>query len=234
MYGSYGVSDLSLEHDEFSLRVELKDGFFTYVRLCNGEKVEKAILSDEAQIIVNPVEPVNLPAEITSFLQIKFLKPIVVEPESTKSIFCTFPVEIGVFVAGKRDVDVLDIFTLVRPKYTLYGTPRNGVICRYWESRVYSDLPKTDAFREGVMALDVVNESGEWVEVTKAVFSAAGMKIYYDDIVSMKAVMRVMGSSVAETSFEAKPLRRGMKKSLELYRARRIVASGKFVMELGL
>ena len=86
------------------------------------------------------------------------------------------------------------------------------------------------------MELAIINATTAWSEVTKAVFTAHGMKIYYNKtMVSMKATMKISGTTSAETAFDDAPLVQGMKKSLELYTARKLlVISPKFFMLEGI
>jgi hypothetical protein len=238
VYGNYNIIDFSISNEEIEMKIEKRAGFFSYQRIIkkSGDRAEKIVLADDGHVIVNPVEPVNLPREVTSYLQIEFEKPVLVEPHGKKKIYVKFPIEVGVFIAGKRSIEVADIFTLTKPKYTLYGNPRNGVICRYWKSDIYPEIPKTNSLIEGVIELNIENEDDEWIEVRRVVFNAVGMKIYYDQkLVSMRASMKILSPVLAETDFFTKAIRDGMKKSLELYTARRIVVpTGKFVMEMGL
>ena len=142
----------------------------------------------------------------------------------------------GVIVSSPADIEVLDIFTLVKSKYTLYGDPRNGMICKYWKSDVFSDIPKIDSMKEGVMELTIRNKVNEWVTISKAVFNGVEMKIYYsEDFVSMKALMEISSKTMAETDFIDAPMKPGMKKSIEIYTARKIPIVGKRLeMEWGL
>ncbi|MFO7966420.1 MAG: DUF432 domain-containing protein [Archaeoglobaceae archaeon] len=234
MYGAYSFP-ASIETETISISVEKEENKFLYQRESQEGKVEKIIAANSGRLIVNPVEPLNKPVEVTSYLEIEFDKTIVVEPKSSKKVYLTFPIEIGVFASSKKDVEVLDIFTFVGQKYTLYGEPSEGVVCRYWKSDIYSKMPETDRLREGVMELAIINEIGEWVEVNKAVFNAVGMKIYYNDIVSVKATMEVGSKTIAETDFRDSPVVSGMKKSIELYTARKVPLIGKkMIMGWGL
>ena len=52
------------------------------------------------------------------------------------------------------------------------------------------------------MELTLRNVTSDWVSISKAVFSAYGMKLYYADDVFMKARMDIRSKSTAETSFE--------------------------------
>lgn len=234
MYGAYSFPT-SIETDEISISVEKEENGFLYRREFQGEEVEKILAADSGQLIVNPVEPLNKPVEVTTYMEIEFDKTIVVEPKSSKKIYLTFPIEVGVFASSKRDVELLDIFSLARQKYTLYGEPSDGVICRYWKSDVYSKMPETDRLIEGIMELTIRNEVGEWVKIGRAVFNAIGMKIYYNDIVSMRGTMEVSSKKMAETDFRDSPLTSGMKKSTELYTTRKVPIMGrKMIMGWGL
>lgn len=239
MYGFYNLSEFSVILDNLTLIVEKRDEFYIYRRVIESdvsEVKERIILGKDGKVILNPVEPVNLPKEITNYLQIKFKRSIVSEPGSSFSVFLTFPLEIGVFLAGKKSMEVIDIFGLTKPKYTLYGNPRNGIICRYWESDVFSKIPETNPLEEGVMELRIVNESGEWQEVSMVVFDIYGMKIFYDkELVGSRTTMTIHSEKVAETDFLVYPLKKKMSKSVELYTARKLPVIGKgFVMEWGI
>ncbi|HWR24731.1 MAG TPA: DUF432 domain-containing protein, partial [Methanosarcina sp.] len=162
------------------------------------------ILGDEKHIIINPVEPVNTPKEITPNLLIEFEKTILLGGGEKKQIFLTFPVEIGIFISdkGNKSLQLLDVLTLVRQKFTLYGEVSNGVVCKHWKSRIYSAPPSLNSFQEGIMELNLRNDSSDWASISKAVFSAYGMKLYYDGDVFMKARMDILNKHTAETSFE--------------------------------
>lgn len=235
MFGYYDIP-LEIVKEGISLSLERAGADFIYKSECADTKVEKLLLARTGKVLINPVEPLHKPKELTSALLIEFDKNLVVEPGTTRKIFVTYPIEIGVLVSTKTHVEVLDILTLVRQKFTLYGDPRSGVICKYWRSNVYSSTPSVDPLHEGVMELTIINTTAEWVAVTKAVFNAYGMKIYYnDDLVAMKASLKIAPRQLSETGFVDAPLKTGMMKSLELYTARKIaITTTKFVMEAGL
>ena len=232
MYGEYALGELKLENDDFCLSIGHDGNFYVYKRVCKGDLVTKRI-TGFGKIVLNPVEPVNLPKNITSLIEIEFKEKIVVEPKSRLTIYVTFPIEIGVFVVNKS-LNVLDVFTLNSLKYTLYGTPGRGVICRYWLSGVYGSPPKLDCLREGIVELEISNSSDSWVEVGRIVLDVYSMKIYYDDSkVISKAVMNITSRGVAETQFLDGNY--NMKKAVEIYVAKKLqVLRRSFVMEWGL
>jgi hypothetical protein len=235
MYGSYNIP-FELEKEGITLSLVKEGNGFIYRSACAGARLEKILLARTGNVFINPIEPLNKPKELTSSLLIEFEKALLIEPEATKKIFSTYPIEIGVFISTKTAVEVLDIFTLVRQKLTLYGDPRSGVICKYWRSKVYSSAPSVNPLHEGIVELSIKNTTKVWVKVTKAIFNAYGMKIYYrDGLVAMKATMKIMPGNLAETEFVDAPIEPGMKKSLELYTVRKLaVKTTKFIMEAGL
>lgn len=233
MFGIYDLGELEINVNNSKIIIERKPRYFIYRREHSGEVLEKKILSKSGKIVINPVEPVNLPKNITSYLQIRFRKPLTIEPNQSETLYTTFPVEIGVFVTGMGDVKLIDVFSFVNPKYALYGNPVRGLICRYWESDLTQEQ-RAERFREGVMKLKIVNTTKEWIEVSNAVFNVELMKIYYDDdAVSSTAEMDIQSRMVAETKFFAEPLRKGMKKAIEIFSPRKVVAR-RFFMEWGL
>jgi hypothetical protein len=235
MYRYYDAP-FKIVKEGITLTLEQEGERLLYRSVCADKEVEKILLASTGKVLINPVEPLNKPKELTSYLLIEFDRTLVVAPGLTKRIFVTYPIEIGVFIAGGNQFEIIDILTLAKQKFTLYGDPRSGVICKYWRSEVYSSIPSVNPLHEGVIELSITNTTTGWIEVTKAIFNAYGMKIYYnDDRVSMKATMKIMSGRSAETDFVDAPLENGMKKSLELYTVRRLpVVAPKFVMEVGL
>ncbi len=233
MFGRYDYR-FQFEYDGVWANVEEENGLLVYRRVSGTDTCRRILASDGGTLIVNPVEPLNLPKEITNYLEIEF-DPIFIEPNSVRKIYLTFPVEIGIFVETRKDIEVLDLFSLSRQKYTLYGPPSGGVIARWHRSEVFSGIPDVDPLREGILELSIRNTYREWAEVSRAVFESYDMKIYYGDLVSMVAQMRIINKYTAETDFFDEPLLPGMKKSIELYVAREIPIIKKgFLMEWGL
>ncbi len=233
MFGRY-MGSFHQEYGDILVETERVNGLLTYRRRCGEQTFERILVAPTGEVIINPVEPVNLPKDITNFLQVEF-PPMVIEPGATQTVYLKFPVEFGVFLESARDIEVLDIFAPGSQKYTLYGSPTNGVIARYYQSAVYPEIPPVERLSEGVMQLSITNAFHEWVEVSQIVFDSTDMKIYYDDFVAATATMKVITKSMAETDFIDAPLRPGMLKSVEIYTARKIpVINRGYLMEWGL
>ena len=236
MFGTYNPP-FTLEQDGITISCTKEgDGFF-YQRTCLDKTEERVLMVEKPTVLINPVEPVNKPKNLSPYAMVEFSKPLIVEPRGSKHLFLSFPVETGVFVSSSSsDFESIDIFTLNTSKFSLYGDPRSGLICKYWKSDVYVSLPYASALLEGAIELGITNTLSDWVTVTKAVFNAYGMKIFYNDaLVYMKAEMEITGTSSARTDFYETPWELGMKKSLELYTARKLpITTTKFSMEYGI
>ncbi len=234
MYGTYN-ENFSYTSPDLSLSFSGTPGNRRYKRECSGKRVEKNLASDIGRIIINPVEPVNLPDGLTSHLEISF-DPVVIKPGDEQVIFLKFPVETAVFLESGGIYDVLDIFSLVSTKYSLYGQPETGCITKWVRSGVYTEIPETDHLREGVMELKFRNSGSGWAEVSRAVFLNTDMHLYYGDIVSMAAVMEIWNPKLARTTFLRRPLINEMTPSVELYTARKlpIVQQSGYTMEQGI
>ncbi len=238
MFGTYSPP-LSLSSKSFKMKLERgrERNSWKYYRKLKDEEKTVSLVFSKGDVIINPVEPVNLPKNISSALMIELSSPLILAPKESVKIYLTFPVEIGVLLVREKQYRVLDIFSFLPAKYTLYGEVTSGVVCKYWCSDVHFSLPKVNPLEEGVLELRVTNASGEWVDVKEAVFNAYGMKIYFDKtLVAMRGTMKVIGEEIAETNFIDAPLRERMKKAVEIYVARKVVIpvqQTKFVMEEG-
>jgi hypothetical protein len=235
MFGSYDIP-LKIEKEGISLSIDKDEDLYVYRRDAFYGKEEKVLHFNKGKVLLNPIEPLNKPKEITSFLLIEFERSFVMGPETTKIIFIKFPIEVGVFISDGKNFEILDVLTLANQKFTLYGDPTSGMICKYWKSDLFPSIPEANPMLEGVMEVNITNATARWIEVSKAVFNAYDMRIYYDpDLVSMRARMKILGEQTAETMFNDSPLNKGMTKSMELYSARKVSMLGpKFVMEGGL
>lgn len=235
-YGRVDIGSNYLEFEDVKIILHEYSGLLKYLREGKSRTEKYVAYSPDTHILINPVEPVNLPKPLTDFILLEFTEPIIIAPSSTIITYSTFPIEIGVFVVDRKNTELLDVFSLVSQKYTLYGTPRSGVVCRYWRTRISTGLPEVDMLREGVVKLKITNNSEYWVTVSNLVLNTNNMTIYYDDeYVSTSAQALIYSQTLAETYFVDEPLREGMSKSLTTRAQKRSpVIKEKFIMEWGL
>jgi len=225
------------ESKEHGFRIRQDGNSFVYLRENENTVIEKRIPQHGTSIVVHPVEPINLPREVTRYLEIAF-PPVIMAPESSQTIYLTFPLEFGVFLKSDEDYQLLDVFSRCAPKYSLYGTPESGVITRYHESDISDKENEIDRTIHGFLRLEIRNESRGWVEVSHAVFHSYFMPIYFDTAAGMVGEMKIYSRQMAQTNILARTFREGMEPALPVIRARTILnvdlERKGFLMEHGL
>jgi uncharacterized protein len=224
-----------LSIDGVDIAIDKGASGYYYHREGAGEIVDKIILSGEGSLFLIPVEPMQKPVTVASHLLIEFKQPLVLEPRTARKVFVTFPLEIAVSFGYQKSVEGhLDLFTLSRVKYTLYGLIKDGMICRFWQSDIYGAMPKVNPLCQGIMEIAIENNTAGWVEVGKTVLSAHGMKIFYgQNYAAAKATMKIVSDKIAETGFNNTPLENGLEASSELFTSKLLNQQGKTVMEEG-
>lgn len=220
----------------FELSFSYEDNIYRYKRVFGQNRTEKSIISESPELIISPVEPIFPERKIAPFLYIDFEQNIEVEPDSSYTVFCIVPVNLGIFISSGKNTELIDIISFSPEKYALYGDPAHGVVGRYAKSRIYGSKPDFDCLLGAVLELNLINSSGSWIEVSKAVFNATQMRMYYNHKdVYLKARMRVLNQMIAETDFEDVTIE-GFKRSLEIYRQKKFLISldgGKYLMDAG-
>ena len=233
MFGRY-EADLSYSDEDVTITAARSGVLPRYTRSCRGNRVDKILPDGTGAILINPVEPVNLPEPVTRYLEITF-PPVVLPPRAGRTVYLTFPLEIGVFLEAAGGIHVLDLFSLVPVKYSLYGSPGAGIITRWHESGITDGCPVVDRFRFGILTLTITNAAADVVEVSRAVFDSNSMHLWYGDSVVMNGVMDVYSPMIARTTIAETVSGRGLEKAVELYAAARIpsVHGRGYLMEYG-
>ncbi|MDY6826893.1 MAG: DUF432 domain-containing protein [Bacillota bacterium] len=216
------------------ISMEEKGSNYIYRREGGGETVDKVILAGTGILRFSPVEPLPKPG-LSAHLLIDFARPVVMEPRAERSIYVLFPLSIAAIIENRRkENNLLDLFSLNKSKYTLYGNVREGLICRYWQSEIYESIPPANPFELGILQIEIKNSTAKWAEINKAVFSAYGMKIYFSlNLVTLKAVMKIAGDQTAETIFIDKPTQVGMHEAWCQFVSKPLTQQGRTIMGEG-
>lgn len=235
MFGTYEVGK-SVTVAHYTLHMYEDSGVFKYERTDGSKIVSSTVISAASSFCIHPLEPVTQPKEISHHLLIQLIDPLHMAPKSQVTCYVTFPIEIGIYISSKDEKEQIDSFTLTRPKYTLYGTPEHGEVCKLWSSPLHHSIPEVDPAYEGIMMVEITNGSGNWTRITKMVFDAYGMKIFFGDFACMNATMEIINNGTARTTFLEKPLQEPMKKAVEYFTLRKIlmVEKGGYLMEWGI
>lgn len=211
------------------------EGQFTlYERIAPSGRVERRLGVSRGEITINPVEPVNLPQEVTNTIEFHFT-PIAMGPLSEVNVFLTFPVEIGVFSESEGIYTLIDVFSLAQPKYSLYGTPEKGVITRHVETGVYHEPPRVNPLEEGILALAIRNTGRDWVWVSRAVFESPSLRIFYGPHAAISAEMMVYSRILGETWITKTPPKEGMEEAVRVFPTKKSLVPEKpsYLMEYG-
>lgn len=236
-FGNYELP-LEISSEFLSISVGLIDGIIVYKRLSFDVAVEKKILANNPDFIIHPVEPIFPDKKIAGHLLIETTDKIELAPEISRTIFVIIPVHLGVFALEGKQSDLIDIISYYPEKYTLYGDPHHGLMCRYFKSDVFLTKPATDYIREAVLEINLINNSGSWIELNCLVFDCSRMTVHFDsDEVISKAKVKVINQIVAETDFEEIKSGKEYEKSLQVYQQKRLMlspTSKSFIMEYGL
>ena len=154
--------------------------------------------------------------------QIEF-KEITIEPDGKAVVFLTIPIEIGVFLEAKNgERNLLDIVTFCHPKFSLYGAASRGVITRFHKSEVYAMPPSVENYKEGLLRLEIENDTDKWAAVGRVVIYQKGLNLYYDETtVSACAKMIIRTRDVADVVGIDQPIREGMTQCLQVFEQRK-------------
>jgi hypothetical protein len=154
---------------------------YGYQRFVNKKlEVEKVIASDSPLTLgIFPVAPIHTPAKYASHMMLKLATPLVLDPIAHVDAYLTMPIEIGVVRSSDSDVQIIDAFSVGQPKYALYGSPENGIVCRFYETRIYPEIPKVAPYKEAVIRVHFHNYSEKINTVNRIVFPIAGADLYY-------------------------------------------------------
>ena len=220
-YGKFNF-DYSINFQGLKLGFEDKNGMYHYKRDIVGWKHESNIATQTETFYLQPIEPLNLPDNVTDFIEIEF-KEITIEPDGKAVVFLTIPIEIGVFLEAKNgERNLLDIVTFCHPKFSLYGAASRGVITRFHKSEVYAMPPSVDNYKEGLLRLEIENDTDEWATIGRVVIYQKGLVLYYDETtVCACAKMIIRSSDVADVVGISQPFREGMTESIQVFEFRK-------------
>jgi hypothetical protein len=160
-----------------------KTGFNTYgyQRFHNEElKVEKVISANGIlRLGILPVAPLHTPEKVGDHVMLKLLTPLVIDQQSEVHAYLTIPIEIGVMRTHANDTNMVDVFSVGLQYYAIYGTPENGILCRYHQTRVSAEVPKAQVYERAVVRLRFVNHTSKIVTVNRVVFPVSDVNFYF-------------------------------------------------------
>ena len=203
-YSKYGIYKI-LESTEFVFpNIEIKitkisQNVFSYSRKNSEDNLVEKIIptkSDELQIELSPIRPLNHPAKRTNFVYLDLETPVFLSEGSAATIFAKCPIEIGVFLVHGGHKDSLDWFTCdpFNSRFGLHGTSETGTLCKYSKSEIVESYEDSMPYVNAVLQINIQNGLDEGHSISKIVFPITDHSIYYKDskaiIDSVTAVLK--------------------------------------------
>lgn len=187
-YGVYPVSDtLEFSLPNIAIKIErIGENAFSYYRKDSEGNVSEKMIpakSNEIQVELAPIRPLNHPARRTGYVFLKFDKEIYLSEDSAASIYVHCPIEIGIFLIHGTHRESLDWVTCnpLNSRFGLYGSPDTGTLCKYAEVSLATDLSDSIPYIEGVMKIIIENTLNTGQTVSKVIFPITDNSLYYED-----------------------------------------------------
>ncbi len=193
----------------FKVRVEGVGEFRVYVREADGDVKSRVMVARALRLMLVPYPPFLLPLQdLVSCLYLRLESPVVVPAGSSVSFTVPIPYDYAVVASGGGGHTLVDIFPSEAgpPKMAVYGDLMEGLLCRYYRAEVNPEEPPRGSAASRV---EVVNESGEQVSLSRIVAPRRGLEMIYNpstgDVVASGVRVRVRGFNEAEVTYTPPP-----------------------------
>ena len=123
-----GYAEVSLRGNKLTLR--------------DPYRFEEYTLLDEAEVKIKPVLLNKSPSDLTRCLALSFKMPLIISTNSVIHIEAPYELEV---LINNRPISVLTPFKV---KYTVLGTPAEGILCRWFPSELVNKSSTTNATLE--------------------------------------------------------------------------------------
>ncbi|WP_268542097.1 DUF432 domain-containing protein [Candidatus Nitrosotenuis cloacae] len=176
-YPHEGIIDLP--NNTVSL-THLEGNNYSYARQSTGgETVKKTICATTKNVSVeiSPLLPIHTPSYKTDFFFLRFTEPIYITQNATAQVLVPLPIEVGVFLIDDVQEGMIDCFSCdpLNSRFALYGTPEDGILCKYARTMPASSTP----FMHAQFKIEITNELEEPATISKVVFPATDHDLHY-------------------------------------------------------
>ncbi len=139
--------------------------------------------NDETQVGIFPIMPIKMPKEVAKNVYIKFKAPVIVDQRSISVIYSKIPIEIGIYRQFEDEELLIDAFSLGQPRYSLYGSPEQGVICRYFEAEaeVEDSSLEIKKYEEAKVRIRVTNDIDNVTKISKVIIPVEGVVLEHQN-----------------------------------------------------
>jgi hypothetical protein len=185
-FGKYVIrNDIELNLPENKIQFsKIDNNKFSYSRNHSGEVTKKTIhhKAENLRVQFAPILPIHLPSYKTDFVFLRFTDPIVISGNAVTELAIRFPIEIGMFLM-EAHLDMLDCFTCKSrySRFSLYGTPEDGRLCKYAKIPLFFDRGDQDHLAYANLKIKIKNELEKSASVGKIVIPASDHDLYYNN-----------------------------------------------------
>ena len=156
-------------------------------------------------IYLRPEPPSGLKVNVNKVM-VLITGGIIIPPTRSLTLDLKIPVDVGIYLGNTLVLKT----PLSRVKYSLYGPPNIGVLCRYVNGKILStSTPETT----GIIRIDVNNLSSENIKLNKLVLPSEGLGVYIAEdgkLVFNRVRVRVHDSIKAEVETDDAPSLNGV------------------------
>lgn len=211
-FGIFSIKDdLFFQFKDNSIKLERTDSnSYLYQRIKNEKIIsEHKILfqSSEDELAIYPARPITQPQPISHHILIRIDPPVVIPPRASVTHNLLMPIEIGVFTtSGTSNNYLIDSFSLLNPKFALYGLPESGYICRYYKSNSGEKI-NAEKYLEASIIMRFENSLDDWISIQKIVMDAYMIDFYLkgDDVYLEDSNMVIENGNIASVYLNNKP-----------------------------
>jgi len=211
-FGEYAVEQKLDKRfaDEKLLVFKTGPNMYGYQRFHKDQlMVEKVVAADKIlKLGIFPIAPIHTPEKVADYVMLKLITPLVLDPQSKITAYLTMPIEIGVVRSDATEVNTIDVFSVGLQYYAIYGTPENGLLCRYHLTRIASEMPKAAIHQEATVKVHFLNHTHKVVTINRIVFPVVGANFhvrgaeaYYNDLDMV--VSERLSSTIAGVRFSS-------------------------------
>lgn len=225
-----------LREEGIALRLEKQGSFMLYQR--DGGFPESSLkkivaTTKEENFLIYPVHSIH--PEISTNLMLRLSKPIIVAPHSTATVYVKVPISAGIYFFEGEAQMMIDFFSRYQYKYALYGPTASGVICRFYGTDVYLQVPEEELWSATTKVI-IENSSENFCEVKNVVFPFLSAMMYVDErgVAYVETVhLQISRDGLGVVSLEGVPPIDGLKEGpRKIGKAQE--RDVKFLMEFGL
>lgn len=221
--GVFGKLKVGKSHKGDHFSVKKKNGFYVYTR---GDK-EVQLVTDELELQVRPMAPVNLPDRITDMFIVDYPR-LHVGPKKRIIEFLQLPIEVGVFFEGEP----IDVFGFAKEEFVLYGPVDEGQVARRVDATVLEGDPAKGKHKwdgeSAVLPLRIKNYTDELQKNSRLVLDSNFLELYYD---KGRVAMEMIKLDLKETP-QVRYMNRNHFKGMRKIQAKGQVFKKEEVMEL--